>query len=196
MSYVETTDDVYEWCPELFEINDETLRRNTADALFDAPEYFWTVSTDSYYHPEEHGARHGLLLHTKRVASVFSRLTPSMEKQEHLTEYETDCGMAACLLHDTFKYGEPPTETGSGTYGANDKLAADYYRDHHGELPYDVTAAIEAHKGPWGRGSPPTSHLQQMVHIADQIAATGFIDVGVKEPNDTLVEHFSSLRER
>lgn len=193
MTYVETVDDVYEWLPELYDISDETLRRNTADALFDAPDYFWTASTDSYYHPDEHGARHGLLLHTKRVASVFSRLTASMEKQGHLSEYETDCGVAACLLHDTFKYGESPTETGSGTYGANDQLAADYYREHHGNLPYDVTAAIEAHRGGWGRGSPPTTHLQQMVHIADMIASTDYINVGVKEPNDVLKNHFSNL---
>jgi len=195
VTYVETVDDVYEWLPELYDIGDETLRRNTADALFDAPDYFWTASTDSYYHPDEHGARHGLLLHTKRVASVFSRLTASMEKQGHLSEYETDCGVAACLLHDTFKYGEPPTETGSGAHGANDKIAADYYRENH-DLPIEVTDGIEAQKGSWGRGSSPTTHLQQMVHIADLMAATSHIRIGVKEPNDVLVEQFQGLRER
>ena len=195
MTYVATTDDVYEWLPELYDIGDDTIRRDTADALYDAPDYFWSVSSDSYYHPDEHGARHGLLLHTKKVASVFERLAPSMEQQGHLDDDQLDCGRAACLLHDTFKYGEPPMETGSGAYGANDKLAADYYRENH-SLPSEVTDAIEAHSGPWGRGSSPTSHLQQIVHICDMIASTGSIRIAVKEPNETLQEQFQGLRER
>lgn len=195
MTHVETVNDVYDWLPELHDISDDTIRRDTADALYDAPDYFWVAGSDSYYHPDEHGARHGLVLHTKRVASAFERFAPSMNQQGHMDDDQLDCARAACLLHDTFKYGEPPTETGSGAHGANDKIAADYYRKNH-DLPSEVTDGIEAHKGGWGRGSPPTSHLQQMAHIADLMAATSHIRIGVKEPNEVLQEQFQGLRSR
>jgi hypothetical protein len=35
-----------------------------------------------------------------------------------------------------------------------------------------------------------------MVHIADMIAATGHMRIGVKEPNETLQEQFQTIRER
>jgi len=196
MTYVDSVEDVYDFFPELHDIANDAVRRSTAGALFDAPEYFWSASTGSYYHPEEHGSRHGLVLHTKRVASIFERTADSMIKQNHLDENAADAARAGILLHDTFKYGEPPTETGSGTHGANDKVAADYYRANHSDLPDATYGIIEAHKGPWGRGKRPTTHAEQMVHVADQLAACSYVSIGVKEPNDVLKSQFPTLESR
>jgi len=195
MIEIETIEDVYTEVAELHDITNDAIRRSTAEALYDAPAYFWTAPTGSYYHPDEHGARHGLLLHTKRVASAFERFADSMITQDHFTETDADCGRAACLLHDTFKYGTPPTETGSGPHGRSDVITSQYYDEEH-DLDDRIINSINSHKGPWGAGSYPTSHVQQMVHVADQIAACGYIDIGVKEPSETLRDHFPNLRER
>jgi len=193
--YVETVDDVYRWFHELHDIANERLRRQTAEALYDAPEYFWSVKASSYFHPDEHAARHGVVLHTKRACSVFERVVESMEEQKHFTDNDADYGRAALLLHDTHYYGTAPTDTGKKPETGSDKTAAAYYREHS-DLPTQVIEGIAAAKGVWGHGHQPRTHLQQIIHVADQLASTDYIDIGVKKPNDVLTQQFPSLRTR
>lgn len=189
------TDDVYEWFPELHDISDEHLRRETADALFSAPDYFWTAPASSRHHPEDHRSRHGLVLHVKRAVSVFERLAPSMTRQGHMTDENVDEARSALLLHDVLKYGDPPTDTGSGTSGKHDVLVRDWLEDTT-DLPKSVTEAAASHNGPWYAGPPPTTHTGQMVHVSDMVASCEYINIGVKSPNKVLQNRFPALMQR
>lgn len=185
--------------PEVKDISDSDLRGEVINVVQNHfPDYFWTAPASSKHHPPEHRARHGLWLHTKRVCTVFERLEESMRNQGHMDRTDVDHGRAACLLHDMFKYGEPPTEV-NGTTNDHDVSAAEYLdrlEDDEGNrrIPKEVVGAVEAHNGPWYRGSPPRTHTEQMVHIADMVASDENARVAVKEPHEVLVEQFPRIR--
>lgn len=180
--------------PEVHDIKDSTLREQVIGVIREMPDYFWTAPASKRNHQTEHRARHGLWLHTKRVCTAFEELSKSMVKQNHLTWDQIDYGRAACILHDMFKYGIPPVAM-DGTRGDHDVIAAKWLRDHT-ELPPEVADSVEAHNGPWYAGSPPTSHLQQMVHIADMTASREGWDLPVKDLHPVLKERFPNIRER
>lgn len=189
-----TVDELKRRLPEIDDIKDDDLRAVTINALADLPAYFWTAPASSSHHPPEHQARHGLWLHTKRVCTVFERLAESMVKQGHLTWEDIDKGRAACLLHDMFKYGRPPTST-DGTTNDHDVLAARYLRAET-DVPDEVADAVEAHNGPWYQGDVPTTHLQQIVHIADMVASDANCRIAVKDPHPVLTAAFPRVSER
>lgn len=182
-------DEVLARFPEVEDIRDDELAEKVIGVIQQFPDYFWTAPASSNHHPPEHQARHGLWLHTKRVSTVFERLAPSMVNQGHLEWYDIDCGRAACILHDMFKYGEPPTSV-DGTTKDHDVTAAEWLDTHEFDIPESVVDSVEAHNGPWYRGSPPRSHLEQIVHIADMVASDENCRIAVKEPHDTLVDQF------
>lgn len=180
--------------PELEDIRDEELREQVIEVVREFPDYFWTAPAASHHHPPEHQARHGLWLFTKRVCTAFESKAKSMVKQGHLDWADIDKGRAACILHDMFKYGVPPTSVAS-TDGSHDITAANWLRENT-ELPDDVCDAVESHNGPWYAGDPPTSHLQQMVHIATLDASDEDFHVAVKDPHPILREKFPRVEER
>jgi len=181
--------------PEINDIRDDQLGEKVAGVVMQFPDYFWTAPASSSHHPPEHQARHGLWLHTKRVCTVFERLAPSMVNQGHLEWSDIDNGRAACIIHDMLKYGEPPTSV-DGTTKDHDVAAAEWLEDHEFDIPSDVIGAVEAHNGPWYRGAPPRTHLEQIVHISDMVASDENCRVAVKEPHPILQEQFARVRER
>jgi len=187
-------EDALERLPEIEDIRDEELREQVLSVVREFPDYFWTAPASSHHHPPEHQARHGLWLHTKRVCTAFERVAKSMVKQGHLDWEDIDKGRAACILHDMYKYGIPPTSV-DGTSSSHDVAAANWLREHT-SLPDAVTDAVEAHNGPWYAGDPPTSHLQQMVHIADLNASDEDARYAVKDPHPILVEKFPRVNIR
>lgn len=180
--------------PEVDAIQDDELREQVIQTIRQFPDYHWTAPASSHHHPPEHQARHGLWLHTKRVCTAFERVAKSMVKQGHLTWADIDKGRAACILHDMYKYGIPPTSVDS-TSRSHDVIAANWLRDHT-ELPDEVCDAVEAHNGPWYAGDPPTSHVQQMVHIADLNASDENARYAVKDLHPVLEEKFPRVDER
>lgn len=181
--------------PEIKDMKDEQLQEKVVGVLLSGPDYFWTAPASSKHHPPEHRSRHGLWLHTKRVCTVFERLAPSMVNQGHLTWEQIDHGRAACILHDLFKYGEPPTSV-DGTTKDHDVIAAEWLSDHEFDIPEETIGAVESHNGPWYRGSPPTTHLEQMVHIADMMASDENARIAVKDPHPILVSQFPRVQHR
>jgi hypothetical protein len=117
-----------------------------------------------------------------------------MVKQGHLTWEDIDKGRAACILHDMYKYGVPPTSIDS-TSGSHDIVAANWLRENT-SLPGEVCDSVESHNGPWYAGDPPTTHLQQMVHIADLNASDEAAHYAVKEPHQILTNKFPRVTER
>lgn len=180
--------------PEITDIRDDDLQDQIVEVVQDFPAYFWTAPASSKHHPVEHRARHGLWLHTKRVCTTFERVAPSMVNQGFMEWGDVDHGRAACILHDMFKYGEPPTSV-DGTTKDHDVAAAEHLA-FETDLHEDIVGAVEAHNGPWYRGSSPRTHLEQMVHIADMMASDENIRVAVKEPHPVLVEQFPRVAER
>lgn len=181
--------------PEVEDIRDEQLQEKVVGVIQQFPDYFWTAPASSRHHPPEHQARHGLWLHTKRVCTVFERLAPSMVNQGFMEWQDVDYGRAACILHDMFKYGEPPTSV-DGTTKDHDVAAAEWLDTTEVDIPEEVVGAVEAHNGPWYRGSPPRTHLEQMVHIADMVASDENCRVAVKEPHAVLKEQFPRVSAR
>jgi hypothetical protein len=180
--------------PEVEAIRDEELREQVIQVIRDFPDYFWTAPASSHHHPPEHQARHGLWLHTKRVCTAFERTAKSMVKQGHLDWEDVDKGRAACILHDMYKYGVPPTSV-DGTENDHDKLAANWLSEHT-SLDSDVIGAVEAHNGPYYAGKVPKSHLEQMVHIADLHASDESVRIAVKDPHPVLDEAFPRVSSR
>lgn len=180
--------------PEIDDIRDDTISEAVIGVVQEFPDYFWTAPAATRNHAPEHRQRHGLWLHTKRVVTVFERFSTSMVKQDHLDWFDVDCGRAACILHDMFKYGEPPTSV-DGTNDSHDVIAANWL-DTHAELPDEVVGAVEAHNGPWYHGKPPSNHLEQVVHMADMTASCEQVRVAVKDPHPVLEEQFSRVSDR
>lgn len=189
-----THDEAVERFPELSDIKDERLREATVGVVREFPDYFWTAPASSRHHPPEHRQRHGLWLHTKRVCTAFERMAESMVKQGHLEWADIDQGRAACILHDMYKYGIPPTSV-DGTVNDHDQLAANWL-DEHTQLPDGVIGAVEAHNGAWYQGKVPTSHLEQIVHIADMNASDENVRIAVKDPHPILEDQFPRVSER
>lgn len=175
--------------PEVEDIQDEGLRAKVVSVVQQFPEYFWTAPASKRHHPVEHQARHGLWLHTKRVCTTFERIAPSMVKQGHVTWDDIDKGRAGCILHDCLKFGEPPTNV-KDTQGDHDVQAAEWLHRLDVDIPETVLDCVEAHNGPWYAGSPPRSHIEQTVHIADMNASDQNIRVAVKDPHPILEEQF------
>lgn len=194
LSGPDTNEEVAERMPEVTDIEDEELREQVIDAVQELPAYFWTAPASSKYHPPEHRARHGLWLHTKRVCTAFERLAPSMVQQGFMSKQDVDHGRAACILHDMFKYGMPPTSVES-TVDDHDIIAASWLRDNT-DIPAAVCGAVEAHNGSWYQGRPPQSHLEQMVHVADMNASDANVRIAVKEPHEILREAFPRVSTR
>lgn len=181
--------------PEIRDIRDEDLRDEVTRVVVEGfPDYFWTAAAASSYHPPEHQQRHGLWLHVKRVCTCFERMSTSMVKQDHLDWDEIDRGRAACILHEMFKYGRPPT-TVQETVDNHAVLAAQWL-SINSDAHDDVRGAVEAVNGPWYAGSAPSSHLEQIVHIADMQASDEDVRIAVKKPHDVLQEAFPRVAER
>jgi len=181
-------DEAIERLPELTDIQDENLREMTIGVVREMPDYHWTAPAAQRGHPPEHRQRHGLWLHTKRVCTKFERMAESMVKQGHLEWADIDHGRAACIVHDMYKHGMPPTSV-DGTVRDNDVTAANWLRNHT-QMPEQVTDAVEQHNGPWYEGANPDSHLSQIVHIADLHASDPNSQIAVKDPHPILREQF------
>lgn len=180
--------------PEIKDIRDDELQEQAIEIVQEIPHYFWTAAAASKHHPPEHRSRHGLWLHTKRVVTAFERVAPSMVNQGFFEWYDVDCGRAACILHDMFKYGEPPSAA-NDTTNDHGLAAAEFLDTHDIQLPDEVIGAVEAHNGPWYKGSAPRTNLEQMVHMADMVASAENIRVGVKDPHPVLKERFPRVSE-
>lgn len=180
--------------PELTDIKDDELREQVIEVVREFPDYFWTAPASSSHHPPEHRNRHGLWLHTKRVCTAFERVARSMVNQGHLEWEDVDKGRAACILHDMFKYGIPPTAV-DGTRNDHDLLAANWLEDQT-SLPEDVIHSVAAHNGPWYAGPQPQTHLAQMVHIADLNASDENARIAVKDIHPILEDAFPRVEER
>lgn len=183
------TEELVRRFPEVNDIRDPDIQQEVEKVLcHDLPEYFWKVpaSSTGKYHPKDHNQEHGLWIHTKRAFTAFERLARSYDNQGKISRYEQDCGRAAILLHDMFKYGKPP-ERQEHTISDHDVLAARFL-ERNTDLPEEVIGCVASHNGPsgWGEGKAPETELEQIHHLADMIASDSNGYFKIKQPAEEL----------
>ena len=170
---------------ELNLINDSTLRTLVADYLEHAtPNYFWVdgASSSGKYHPQFAQGVGGLVRHTKAVV-MFAEELLRMSSYAYMEETYKDFVIAACILHDTIKYGTEE-EINKGEYRNHARNAAAAFEkfcvEGYGITPhYLLLNAIRSHMGQWSteKEDKPFTSVDCCVHMADYMASRSFIDI-------------------
>ncbi len=152
---------------ELSRISDPKVRATTKFYLEEAtPDYFFSVpaSLSGQHHPLFALGVGGLVRHTKAVCMVAEELL-RMKTWMYLPDLYKDYIRAACIVHDTCKYGAED-EPDKSKYREHPELAAENYRSYWNlfndgkECPQFLLSAIAAHMGQWGRDQRDDAHGQ------------------------------------
>lgn len=149
----------------------------------DVPDYFWTdgASSSGKYHPQFAQGEGGLVRHTKAVV-MFAEELLRMSSYAYMREEYKDYVIAACLVHDTAKYGlEEYDKSEYKNHAAN---AAWAFKDWCW-FKCDYTCselllnAIRSHMGQWSteKEDRPFTNIDRCVHMADYMASRSFIDI-------------------
>jgi hypothetical protein len=166
-------------------IVDEDLRMVVKSYMEErTPDYFWTdgASSSGKYHPQFSQGKGGLVRHTKAVV-MFAEELLRMSSYAYMKAEYKDYVIAACLLHDTVKYGMGK-EIDKSAYADHGKNAArefDHFACHycHYRPSEFLLNAIAAHMGQWttDREDRPFTPIDRCVHMADYMASRAFIDI-------------------
>jgi HD superfamily phosphohydrolase YqeK len=166
-------------------IVNEDLRMAVKSYLEEAtPDYFWTdgASASGKFHPKFSQGIGGLVRHTKAVV-MFAEELLRMSSYAYMQEEYKDYVIAACLVHDTIKYGEE--EFDKSEYKNHARNAADAFafwcenNSPIGEPHFLLLNAIRSHMGQWSteKEDRPFTSVDRCVHMADYIASRNFIDI-------------------
>ena len=166
-------------------IVDEDLRMAVKSYMEEAtPDYFWTdgASSSGKYHPQFAQGEGGLVRHTKAVV-MFAEERLRMSSYAYMREEYKDYVIAACILHDTTKYGM--YEYDKAQYKNHAMLAADHFAEWCYEIgdfykPSEfLLNAIASHMGQWSteKEDRPFTSVDRCVHMADYMASRSFIDI-------------------
>lgn len=166
-------------------IKDEKLRETVHSYMNDCvADWFYEVgaSASGKFHPKFSQGVGGLVRHTKAVV-LFAEELLKMSSYAYMKEIYKDYVIAACIVHDTAKYG---------LTGEMDKTV---YKDHAEnaaklfeswcltECDYAPSElmlnAVKAHMGQWStnREDKPFTSIDRCVHMADYMASRSFIDI-------------------
>lgn len=168
---------------ELNLIVDEELRIVTKAYLDECvPDYFWEdgASSSGKYHPQFSQGQGGLVRHTKAVV-MFAEELLKMSTYAYMKDAYKDYAIAACIVHDTAKYGM--TEFNKAEYKNHARNAAIAFNNFAKECDYQASEillnAIVAHMGQWStkKEDRPFTNVDRLVHLADYIASRSFIDI-------------------
>lgn len=189
--------ELYNRLPEIRKISDDTIRGEVEKVFLNyCPDYFWEkpASSSGNHHQVDHRGQHGLWIHTRRAAVAFERLSNSYLEQELINEQMRDCGRAAILVHDIFKYGRPQ-EAGQHTVKDHDKLAANFLRNKT-KLPPTVIGCVDSHNGPWYKGKDPETPIEQIHHLADMIASDKVGYFKIRDPHPKIRDQMVDIDEQ
>lgn len=168
---------------EINMIKDEDLRNVVYSYMAEAtPDYFWTdgASSSGKYHPQFSQGEGGLVRHTKAVVMFADELL-RMSSYTYMKEEYKDYVIAACILHDTCKYGKyeyDKNEYKNHAANAADRFAEWCYEEDY--LPhYLLLQAMRSHMGQWStdKEDRPFTSIDRCVHMADYMASRSFIDI-------------------
>lgn len=171
---------------ELNLIVNEDLRMAVKSYLEEkTPNYFWTdgASSSGKYHPAFSQGVGGLVRHTKAVV-MFAEELLRMSSYSYMREEYKDYVIAACILHDTAKYGineyDKKEYKNHATNAA--KTFADYAEQIMDYKPSEfLLNAIASHMGQWSteKEDRPFTSIDRCVHLADYMASRSFIDIPI-----------------
>ena len=172
---------------ELSLIKSESLRHAVYDYMSDpeyVPDYFWTdgASSSGKYHPKMSQGVGGLVRHTKAVV-MFAEELLRMSSYAYMKEEYKDFVIAACIIHDTVKYGFGE-EIDKGEYANHAANAAQSFAEFcfnytNYEPHFLLLQAVRSHMGQWStdREDRPFTSVDRCVHMADYMASRNFIDI-------------------
>lgn len=166
---------------ELEKINNITLRNIVAGYLEEqVPEYFYEIgaSSSGKYHPAFSQGEGGLIRHTKAVV-MFAEELLRLNSYAYMKEIYKDYVIAACLIHDTCKYGiYEYDKTEYENHGENAAYLFENYAlsNWHYQPSELLLDAVRRHMGQWGQDKPFTN-IDRCVHYADYFASRNFIDI-------------------
>ena len=165
-------------------IVNEDLRMAVKSYMDEAtPDYFWTdgASSSGKYHPQFSQGMGGLVRHTKAVV-MFAEELLRMSSYAYMRDEYKDYVIAACILHDTCKYGID--EYDKSEYKNHARNAAEAFRSYcWTSIPYAPSEfllnAIASHMGQWSteKEDRPFTNIDRCVHMADYMASRSFIDI-------------------
>lgn len=172
---------------EIALIKDETLRAAVYDYMNDpdyVPDYFWTdgASSSGKYHPKMSQGIGGLVRHTKAVV-MFAEELLRMSSYAYMREEYKDFVIAACIIHDTVKYGfeEQINKDEYVNHAANAAECFKEYCFHNTQYEphFLLLQAVRSHMGQWStdREDRPFTSVDRCVHMADYMASRSFIDI-------------------
>ena len=174
---------------ELNLIVNEDLRMAVKSYMEEAtPDYFWTdgASSSGKYHPKFSQGEGGLVRHTKAVV-MFAEELLRMSSYAYMKDEYKDYVIAACILHDTAKYGiseYDKSEYKNHAFNAA-KAFVEYAEQVMNYKPSEfLLNSIVAHMGQWSteKEDRPFTNIDRCVHMADYMASRSFIDIpGIME---------------
>lgn len=174
-------------------IIDEDLRMAVKSYMEDfTPDYFWFdgASSSGKYHPTFAQGVGGLVRHTKAVV-MFAEELLRMNTYAYMKEEYKDYVIAACIVHDTCKYGiEEFDKAEYKNHAANAaKAFTDWCQDCGFTCPEMLVNAIRAHMGQWSTNKEdrPFTNIDRCVHLADYMASRSFIDIPCISDEYTMV---------
>jgi HD superfamily phosphohydrolase YqeK len=182
---------------ELALIKSESLRRAVYDYMNDpdyVPDYFWTdgASASGKFHPKFSHGIGGLVRHTKAVV-MFAEELLRMSSYAYMREEYKDFVIAACIIHDTVKYGFDE-EIDKSAYAEHASNAAQSFKEfcfHNTQYEphYLLLQAVRSHMGQWStdKEDRPFTSVDRCVHMADYMASRNFIDI------PAIVEEYNTI---
>ena len=180
---------------ELDLIVNEDLRMMVKSYLEESvPEYFWEIgaSSSGKFHPAFSQGKGGLVRHTKAVV-MFAEELLRMSTYAFMRDEYKDYVIAACIVHDTAKYGAK--EYDKAEYKNHAPAAAVAFDTWCISLDYNCSEfllnAIASHMGQWStdRDDRPFTNIDRCVHMADYMASRPFIDI------PQIVEEYNAIVE-
>ena len=165
-------------------IVDEELRMAVKSYMDEeTPDYFWTdgASSSGKYHPQFSQGMGGLVRHTKAVV-MFAEELLRMSSYAFMRDEYKDYVIAACILHDTCKYGL--WEYDKSEYKNHARNAAEKFAHYCEKNDFPTPSefllnAIASHMGQWSteKEDRPFTNIDRCVHMADYMASRSFIDI-------------------
>lgn len=164
-------------------VNDELRMAVKSYMTERVPDHFWVdgASSSGKYHPKFAQGEGGLVRHTKAVV-MFAEELLRMSSYAYMKDEYKDYVIAACIVHDTMKYGVDKFDQAEyKNHAANAAIAfRDWCCNEYGFMPSEfLLNAIAAHMGQWSteKEDRPFTNIDRCVHMADYIASRSFIDI-------------------
>lgn len=164
---------------ELSLIQDSEILSLTEKLVRNFPEKFWYMpaSSTGKYHSETSQVRNGLVIHTKSVVWAAKTIMDT-----NMFDVNRDVVIAACILHDGWKYGNNSNWTlrNHAAVAVNEitRIAIESHFFFDRELPAWYTSMLEciaSHNGKFTKEwTESFSQEQIIVHVADMIGSRKF----------------------